>query len=510
MRRICWLSICLAVNFAMAVDVHALAMGQRNPGSEHYRLKWFHATGGSEHMSSAAYRLWTVVSPPASGCMASAGHRMSPAPMPPWSTGATGIAAVAGNGEVTVVWSDPPAGCSELEIWRGLWIDGNDPADGSAYPEYDDLPNDVVPARPASHAAAHADPRWVLAGVVAPGDEAYTDDMDGAGLSRGVYHYEVFARNTVGLPGPPPPAGARATSYVLGDLDGDGFVGLGNDVSSLGAHYGTSDGDADYDSECDFGPTDDYSGAGIPLTDDEIDFADLMIVALNYGPPQPRIARAAPAASLLWTMVGEREWALILSEPCPGLKGVNLRADLQSGAVAAVGEGELVLAQASPCFLRNIDSRGLDVGLAILGSGVGFEGAGELFRVVLSGPEVPGEIDISLCDTSNRHVAYSLAVGTDAPALPARCLAHPNHPNPFNPGTSIRFELPEPRHVMLEIFGLDGRRVTTLLDRELPAGYHTAVWHGRDSDGRSVASGVYFYRFRAGPYTRTDKMMLVR
>jgi hypothetical protein len=98
---------------------------------------------------------------------------------------------------------------------------------------------------------------------------------------------------------------------------------------------------------------------------------------------------------------------------------------------------------------------------------------------------------------------------TAPPAAPAPALA--NHPNPFNPRTTLRFTVTAPGRVVLDIYDLRGRRVRRLLDAQLAAGARTAVWDGRDEGGREVGSGVYLARLqeaRREPVTR--KLMLVR
>jgi hypothetical protein len=85
-----------------------------------------------------------------------------------------------------------------------------------------------------------------------------------------------------------------------------------------------------------------------------------------------------------------------------------------------------------------------------------------------------------------------------------------NYPNPFNPMTMIGFNLPEAARVDLTIFTLEGRRITTLLDEEQSAGYHTVVWNGRGDDGMQVATGTYLCRILAGPYCETRKMSLMK
>ncbi len=85
-----------------------------------------------------------------------------------------------------------------------------------------------------------------------------------------------------------------------------------------------------------------------------------------------------------------------------------------------------------------------------------------------------------------------------------------NTPNPFNPVTSIRFDLPRGAPVELFVFSADGRRVATLANDWLPAGNHEVLWRGRDDNGRSVSSGVYFYRLVVQGHSLTKRMVLLR
>jgi len=90
---------------------------------------------------------------------------------------------------------------------------------------------------------------------------------------------------------------------------------------------------------------------------------------------------------------------------------------------------------------------------------------------------------------------------------------HQNHPNPFNPSTTIRYEIPEgegSEWVTLTVYDVEGRRVKDLDRGYRPGGVHAAEWDGRDEAGRAVSSGVYFYVLRAGSETLTRKMALLR
>ncbi len=94
--------------------------------------------------------------------------------------------------------------------------------------------------------------------------------------------------------------------------------------------------------------------------------------------------------------------------------------------------------------------------------------------------------------------------------LPQQFSLDQNYPNPFNPETTISFSLPENAHVSIEIFDLTGRKVTTLLNRNLQPGQHSVTWNATDSDGEYVSSGIYFYRLTSGQKSTAKKMILLK
>jgi hypothetical protein len=99
-------------------------------------------------------------------------------------------------------------------------------------------------------------------------------------------------------------------------------------------------------------------------------------------------------------------------------------------------------------------------------------------------------------------------VGTPE-AITAYHLAQ-NYPNPFNPITTIDYQLPLRSRVSLKIFDVSGKLVRTLVDEYEGAGSHDALWDGKDSFGKAVASSIYFYELRAGSYRETKRMVLLR
>ncbi len=100
--------------------------------------------------------------------------------------------------------------------------------------------------------------------------------------------------------------------------------------------------------------------------------------------------------------------------------------------------------------------------------------------------------------------------GDEQDGLPSRLALGENFPNPFNPKTTINFDLPRESRVDLAVYDITGRKVATLVNDVLDPGRHTIIWLGRDDAGRQAASGVYFYRLKSGDEVLSRKMILVK
>ncbi len=99
---------------------------------------------------------------------------------------------------------------------------------------------------------------------------------------------------------------------------------------------------------------------------------------------------------------------------------------------------------------------------------------------------------------------------SDGSNLPEEFALHPNYPNPFNPATTIRFDLPEAVQVSLKIYNLLGQEVVALKNSGLEAGYHQLIWRGRDHRGRELPTGLYIIRLVTPSYTKSIKMVLLK
>jgi N-acetylneuraminic acid mutarotase len=98
--------------------------------------------------------------------------------------------------------------------------------------------------------------------------------------------------------------------------------------------------------------------------------------------------------------------------------------------------------------------------------------------------------------------------GESPPAVEA--VLNQNHPNPFNPTTTIEYDIPSPGQVSLVIYDVRGVRVGTLANGTRAAGPHSVVWNGRDDNGAAVASGVYIYRLEYGGRAQSRKLVVLK
>jgi len=206
--------------------------------------------------------------------------------------------------------------------------------------------------------------------------------------------------------------------------------------------------------------------------------------------------------------VDETSWVLGLLEPCTNLKALNLAARLPDNVAVTVEAGP-ALADLQEVFLANIDRNGLDAGLAMLGRGAALPISGEIVRVTTSEPIDLTDIQIVARDLENKDLTFEL--GSDPIlVLPRAYALADNYPNPFNPQTTIAFDLPESENVRLMVYDIKGRMIKELVSMPMEAGSHTVIWNGTDQSGRRVASGVYFYQINAGPLQQAKRMMLLK
>jgi hypothetical protein len=102
---------------------------------------------------------------------------------------------------------------------------------------------------------------------------------------------------------------------------------------------------------------------------------------------------------------------------------------------------------------------------------------------------------------------------SDGAVIPRAYALNQNFPNPFNPQTTISYDIPESVgkgvHVTVSVYNLRGKKVKTLVDSWKERGRHSVQWNGRNEQGEKLTSGVYLYRLEAGDFTETRKLLIV-
>jgi hypothetical protein len=94
--------------------------------------------------------------------------------------------------------------------------------------------------------------------------------------------------------------------------------------------------------------------------------------------------------------------------------------------------------------------------------------------------------------------------------IPATFTLHQNFPNPFNPITTLRYDLPSNALVTLSVYDMLGREITQLVNTTQQAGFKSVQWDATDSMGRPVSAGVYLYQIQTGEFVQTKKMVLLK
>ena len=430
-----------------------------------------------------------------------------------------GVHAEAAHNRVLLSWT-PSA--YPVEVVRKGWV----------YPEYDDeAPSPGFPVDPSDGA---------LAAVLPPGSGSFEEPF--SDLTRNAYFYTLFHRDECGRASAADPGShAAALSYWLGDLTAglevgppyDGYVSA-LDLAVFSAGFGSGEGDPGYDPQLDIGPTDTGYVDGIPLTDDRIDFEDVILLSINYGqvvPGLPDLPLPEPAEE------ADDPVLVLAVSPGPGLdlyeatlslagngarvKGVRALLTIDRSLLRFVGAEPLgALAEPQAVFFdaREPDAGTIDLCAVVIGGDRSLTGNGPLARILLrrmgGGPGAGiALVGSEIRDPRNRPLGGP-APPREAPvppeAAPARCALLAAVPNPARGATRIRFLLDRPGSYEVAIYDAAGRRVRLLEQGKAAAGLHGTDWDGRRDDGREAASGIYHARLRTDRGGETRRIALIR
>jgi hypothetical protein len=325
---------------------------------------------------------------------------------------------------------------------------------------------------------------------------------------------------------------AGAPNYLLGDVtdgitegQGDNAVGTA-DISLLGGHYGLTGADVTPFDYLDVGPTSDRTGSGLPLTDNAIDFEDLVIFALNYGAATAPALAASVHRTDAVAMAADR---LVISAPDQVSAGQEFAVTLR-----LEGTGRVQALSTALDWKRGlVEPVGVDAGewtgqlggvvmsprpgaadVALLGARTdGFAGQGVVavirFRALAAGDPQVRLATVTARDQANRDVTLS-SERAEVGGLPSVTMLSAAYPNPFGAATTFALSLAQAGPVSVTIFSVDGRRVRTLATGPWQPGQYRLTWDGRDENGGGVAAGVYFVQLAAPNVRSTRRIVYLR
>jgi hypothetical protein len=126
--------------------------------------------------------------------------------------------------------------------------------------------------------------------------------------------------------------------------------------------------------------------------------------------------------------------------------------------------------------------------------------------------DLAGRTQDNICYFDNISFSPSNSVGVDnrSETLPQGFALEQNFPNPFNPFTTLRYDLPEDALVNITIYDMMGRVVSNLVSSQQRAGYKSIQWNATNNAGQPVSAGLYLYTIQAGKFRQTKKMVLLK
>ncbi len=414
------------------------------------------------------------------------------------------------------IYFTQPTGAVSYKVYRAPY---------GHHPEYDDA-GGTVPVAPTVYPPSAP---WVETAVTTEGG---TDTP----AERDFWYYVVYAVNGCGDVSGPSNMTGGTLNYHLGDVSNGYTLGQGDnlvgdvDISGLGAHYGiTLLHVGDPYNFLDVGPTTTHYVDGRPLTDDKVNFEDLVMFAINYGTvtvsgmttalPPVAATGLVPAATDALVLLSPDEVAVgdLLTVPLrmqgTGLvQALSVRLAWDATVVEPVGQaaGELLLRLNGVALSPEPGT----VDVAVLGEGRAVVGEGVLatvtFRVLVKGdPQIRLET-VDARDTRNATVALNATREALGPTLPTVTTLSFAVPNPFRSEVTLAFSLAQPGPVSLRIYSVDGRLVRTLVSGTQEAGWYRPVWDGRDDHGNAMSAGVFYARLVAGRVNMTRTMSYLR
>ncbi len=352
-------------------------------------------------------------------------------------------------------------------------------------------------------------------GTVAAGNAEYSDVVPENYPTT--YSYTVYAYDGSNLSEVSNTEGAYAADNTqIADFTSDGYVDVG-DLSKLADQWHTENTALAWDDLYDL------------VADGYIDVSDLSVMADHWHEGTPAQLTPGPNAEAEVTLRhadGSTPNQLVVeigAGKVNNLSGYEFTLSYnpdQLTFLKATG-GELLnsLGGETPVLLSASNPGELKLANVIAGvtQEIAPEGDGVIARISFRMEEEDADLrldDICFMDVNGTKDVIPSPTEVDpfhiGSLIPRVYSLSQNYPNPFNPTTEIMYGLPKDSQVELKVFNIMGQEVTTLVNGWQKAGYRSVGWDGTDNSSHPVASGVYFYRLRAGEFNSIKRMVLLK
>jgi len=313
-----------------------------------------------------------------------------------------------------------------------------------------------------------------------------------------------------------PDACTRTPSYMCGDCTGDYVVDLGDVLYIISYLYKN-------------GPPPQPLDAGDVNLDQLVDLGDVLylISYLYKGGPPPcqspvgtfaKLKATSADVSLQISQTKDEQVSIFLDGKFDvNVSGVQLELRWDKDKLELSNISQTARTKKLGLYHNNGKDGELKVGMVdIKGKEHISAGEGALLKVNIKSKS--DSLDLSsleineaiLFDENGRKLAVKIVNKVGNLNLPKKFSLSQNYPNPFNPQTVIKYALPHGCEVKITIYNVLGQKVRTLVDEYQNAGYKRVEWDSKNDGGEEIASGVYFYRIKAGEFTQSKKMVILK
>ena len=300
---------------------------------------------------------------------------------------------------------------------------------------------------------------------------------------------------------------ACAVPYALGDADFDSDTDI-NDVLAV----------VDFILEEDFPTEDEFRNVDVNM-DEEINIADvIMMVDIIYGGNARTMAFDMNEIAYVDLIQDYQNSKLGISIEYGGpVRGIELELEFDPEMVNILSTSLSKIQDEVMVTSKRIEDGKLKVVVANLNSGPIEDDENLYLNLPLQFNGNDYQVstvslkDIKIAGADGNIVrSLSRTESSDIKAIPVNFALQQNFPNPFNPSTEIRFDLPENDHVTLAVYNMMGQKVKTLASRNMTPGYHSIIWNGTNDSGAKVATGMYFYSINTKNFQSIKKMLFLK